>query len=124
MDRKRFLKLDKRSFSWSDLNEIDLAVIGRKSGKSLSRPVWFAIRGKEMLLMPVRGNDTQWYKNVLRDPRVTITSEQHTLKGELSIITQKSQVADVISLFEKKYGESDTKKYYPKRNVAASLPLE
>lgn len=118
------MKVDKRSFSWSDLNEIHLAVIGRKSGKSLSRPVWFAIRGKEMLLMPVRGNDTQWYKNVLRDPRVTITSGQHTLKGKLQIITQKSQVADVISLFEKKYGESDIKKYYPKRNVAASLPLE
>ena len=118
------MKVDKRSFSWSDLNEIDLTVIGRNSGKSLPRPVWFAIRGKEMLLMPVQGNDTQWYKNVLRDPRVTITSGQHTLKGKLQIITQKSQVADVISLFEKKYGESDIKKYYPKRNVAASLPLE
>ena len=118
------LKADKRPFSWSDLNEIELTVIGRNSGKSLPRPVWFTIRGKDMLLMPVQGNDTEWYKNVLRNPRVTITSAQHTLKGKVQTITQKSQVDDVIALFEKKYGESDIKKYHPKRNVAASVPLK
>ena len=73
--------------------------------------------------MPVQGNDTEWYKNVLRNPRVTITSAQHTLKGKLQTLTQKSQVDEVITLFEKKYGESDIKKYYPKRNVAAIFPL-
>ena len=118
------MKVDKRSFSWSDLNEIELTVTGRKSGKSLPRPVWFAVRGREMLLIPVRGNDTEWYKNVLKDPRVTITSGQQILKGKLHPITQKSQVDGIIALFEKKYGASDIKKYYQKPNVAASLPLD
>ena len=77
-----------------------------------------------MLLVPVTGTDTQWYKNVLKDPRVTITSGQQILKGKLRTITQKSQVDGVVALFEKKYGASDIKKYYPKPNVAASFSLD
>ena len=76
-----------------------------------------------MLLIPVKGTDTEWYKNIQRNPQVTITSGQQILKGKLNTITLKSQVEDVIALFEKKYGTSDIKKYYPKPNVAASLSL-
>jgi hypothetical protein len=100
-----------------------LTVTGRNSGKPLPRPVWLAIRGKELLLLPVTGSDTEWYKNILRDPGVTVTSGRQTLKGRLRTITEKNEVDDVIALFEKKYGASDIKKYYPKPNVAASLSL-
>ena len=74
--------------------------------------------------MPVTGTDTQWYKNILRDSQVSISSGQQKLQGKLRTITQKKQVDDVISLFEKKYGASDIKKYYPKPNVAAGLTLD
>ena len=76
-----------------------------------------------MLLVPVTGTDTEWYKNVLKDSRVTIASGQQIFRGKLRTITQKSQVDGVIALFEKKYGASDIKKYYPKPNVAASISL-
>lgn len=75
-------------------------------------------------MIPVNGTDTEWYKNVLHDPRVTITSGQQTRKEKLRTITEKGQVDGVIALFEKKYGASDIKKYYPKPNVAASISLD
>ena len=101
-----------------------MTVTGRKSGKLLPRPVWFAVRDRELFLLPVTGTDTQWYKNILRNPRITLSSRQQKLSGKLRTITQKKQVDEVIALFEKKYGPSDIKKYYPKPNVAASLSIE
>ena len=49
--------------------QIKISVIGRKSGHAISIPVWFVLEGENLFLLPVRGSDTQWYKNVLRNPR-------------------------------------------------------
>ena len=80
--------------------EIELTVTGRRTGKPLPRPVWFALRGTELLLLPVTGTDSQWYKNVLRNLQVGIRSSQQTFKGRLRAITQKKQVDEVIELFK------------------------
>jgi hypothetical protein len=104
--------------------EIELTVTGRKSAKQIPRPVWFVLRGAELLLLPVTGTNSQWYKNVLQDPKVKIASGGQTILGKLRPITGKREVADVIQLFEKKYGARDVKRYYPNPNVAASLPLD
>ncbi len=104
--------------------EIGLTVTGRKSGKPLPRPVWFVVRGTELLLLPVTGTDSQWYKNILLDPQVKISYSRQTFGGKLRVITERRQVDEVIELFKGKYGPSDIKKYYPKPNVAAILPLD
>jgi len=104
--------------------EIELTVTGRKSRKPIPRPVWFVLRGTEVLLLPVTGTSSQWYKNILKDPLVKITSSGQTITGKLRSITGKRDVAEVIQLFEKKYGPRDVKRYYPNPNVAAGLVLD
>jgi deazaflavin-dependent oxidoreductase (nitroreductase family) len=104
--------------------EIELTVTGRKSGKPLPRPIWFVLRGTDLLLLPVTGTSSQWYKNALRDPRVKIRAGQQAYKGTLRPITEKKHVDEVIELFKGKYGPSDIKKYYPKPNVAVSLLID
>ena len=104
--------------------EIELTVTGRKSGKRLPRPVWFVLKETELLLLPVTGTDSQWYKNVLRNPQVEIRASQQTLKGKLRAVTERKQVDKVIELFKAKYGPSDIQKYYPNPNVATSLQLD
>lgn len=52
--------------------QIKLSVIGRKSGKTISIPVWFVLEGEKLFLLPVQGSDTQWYKNVLQNPSIRI----------------------------------------------------
>ena len=47
-------------------NEIEITVIGRKSGKPITNPVWFVLEGDTLYLLPLQGSDTQWYKNVLQ----------------------------------------------------------
>ncbi len=104
--------------------EIGLTVTGRKTGKLLPRPVWFVVRGNELLLLPVTGTDSQWYKNILQNPQVKISASKQTFNGTLRAITEKKRVEEVIELFKGKYGASDIKKYYPKPNVAATLPID
>ena len=43
---------------------------GRKSGRTISIPVWFVLEGEKLYLLPVHGSDTQWYKNVLQNPLI------------------------------------------------------
>ena len=51
--------------------EINLTVTGRKSGRAISIPAWFVL-DDELYLLPVSGSDTQWYKNVLKNPAIRI----------------------------------------------------
>jgi len=118
------LKSDNILASLKRDKEIELTVTGRRSGKPLPRPVWFVLRGTELLLLPVTGTDSQWYKNILLDPQVKISASRQTISGKLRVITEKNQVEKVIELFKGKYGPSDIKKYYPKPNVAAALLLD
>ena len=56
----------------SRYREIKLRVTGRKSGKTISIPVWFVLDGDKLYLLPVQGSDTQWYKNVIKNPQIRI----------------------------------------------------
>lgn len=118
------LKADNLLLGLKKIKEIELTVTGRKSGKPLPRPVWFVLRGTELLLLPVTGTDSQWYKNVLLNPQVKINASQQTFNGKLRVITEKRRVNEIIELFKGKYGSSDIKRYYPNPNVAATLQLD
>ena len=109
-------------------SEITLSVKGRKSGRDISRPVWFVHEGNTLYLLPVQGSDTNWYKNFLADSTLKISVSNNRSGGEeLSArgqpITASSKVNDVVSKFKSKYGEGDVKKYYPKTDVAVEIPL-
>jgi deazaflavin-dependent oxidoreductase (nitroreductase family) len=102
----------------SRYREIDLSVTGRKSGRTISQPVWFVWDEDKLYLLPVRGSDTQWYKNVLKNP--TIRIDAHGAEAEFNAvpITDAKQVASVVEKFRAKYGAGDVKKYYSKLDVA------
>ena len=105
-------------------SEINITVTGRKSGRKTSRPVWFVLEDNDLYLLPVEGSDTQWYQNVLKDPKIEV--EAGGAKGELKAIpiTDPTEVATVADKFRKKYGPGDVKKYYSKFDVAVLVPLK
>ena len=103
--------------------EIQLSVIGRKTGRKIPRPVWFVLRGNELLFLPVRGTSTQWYKNIMKNPHIEIDRRGQHYDGDARPITDKNRVSEIVELFRKKHGASDIKKYYPKLDAAAALSL-
>lgn len=98
--------------------EIILSVTGRKSGGMLSRPVWFVFEGDQLYLLPVRGSDTQWYKNALENPVIQIDARGEKAQFRAVPLTDAKQVASVVEKFREKYGAGDVKKYYSKFDVA------
>jgi deazaflavin-dependent oxidoreductase (nitroreductase family) len=102
----------------SQSSEINLSVTGRKSGRTISQPVWFVLDDDKVYLLPVKGSDTQWYKNVLKNPSIQISAHGADDEFQAIPITDKTQVSSVIEKFRAKYGVGDVKKYYSKLDVA------
>ncbi len=98
--------------------EINLTVVGRKTGRSISRPVWFVFEDEKLYLLPVQGSDTQWYRNILQNPNIGL--DARGTKGEFRAvpIQQPDLVKSVVEKFREKYGAGDVKKYYTKLDVA------
>ena len=107
----------------SRFRQINLTVTGRKSGKPSSRPVWFVFEDPTLYLLPVQGSDTQWYKNLLADPRLRINARGTEAELTATPITDRMQVADVVEKFREKYGAADVKKYYSTFDVAVRAVL-
>jgi len=108
----------------SRYREITITVTGRKSGRAISNPVWFVLDGDKLYLLPVKGSDTQWYKNVLKKPTIRIDARGAEAELKAVPITEAKQVASVVEKFRDKYGAGDVKKYYSKFDVAvlAQMP--
>jgi hypothetical protein len=98
--------------------EIDISVTGRKSGRTISIPVWFVLDSGKLYLLPVNGSDTQWYKNVLKNPSIQIAAPGAKAEFQGVPITDAKQVSSVAEKFRGKYGVKDVKKYYSKLDVA------
>ena len=103
--------------------EINLSVTGRKSGRTISQPVWFVWDDDKVYLLPVRGSDTQWYKNVLKDPSIRIDARGADAEFQVVPVTDQTRVSSVVEKFRAKYGASDVKKYYSKFDVAVVAQL-
>lgn len=105
----------------SDVEEIKLGVIGRRTGRTRTRPVWFALEGGTVYLLPVAGSDTEWYKNVLEQPTITLGAKGARWTGRAKPISDRAKVRAVVKRFRAKHGAADVKKYYSKFDVALSV---
>jgi deazaflavin-dependent oxidoreductase (nitroreductase family) len=104
-------------------SEVNISVTGRKSGRSISIPVWFVLQDDQLYLLPVQGSDTQWYKNLLNNPTIRIALRGAEAKFQAVLISDAARVSSVVDKFRSKYGPSDVKKYYSKLDVAVVAQL-
>ena len=108
----------------SRLNEITITVTGRKSGRPISVPVWFVLEDGKLYLLPVSGSDTQWYKNVLKNPSLRIDAGGDTAELRAVPVTEPKQVSAIVEKFRAKHGAGDVKKYYSKFDVAVLAQMQ
>lgn len=99
------------------LRQIKLTVVGRRTGKTISIPVWFVMDDK-LYLLPVQGSDTQWFRNILKNPTIRVDARGAEAEFTTAPIQEKEAVKSVVEKFRGKYGASDVKKYYSKFDVA------
>jgi deazaflavin-dependent oxidoreductase (nitroreductase family) len=97
--------------------EITIRVTGRKSGRTISIPVWFVFDKEKLYLLPVNGSDTQWYKNVLKNPSIRIDAGGEKAELRVVPVSDPKQVSSIVEKFRAKYGDSGVN-LYSKLNVA------
>src|SRR5438309_4212352 len=79
--------------------EINISVIGRKSGRTISNPVWFVLDEDKLYLLPVQGSDTQWYKNVIKNPSIRIEAGGAEAEFKAIAISDATRVSSVVQKF-------------------------
>src|SRR5215472_14235719 len=98
-------------------NEIEITVTGRSSGRSLSYPIWFALDGDKLYLIPVKGSDTEWYKNLRKTTSILLEVRGKTFITNARFLSDQAHLDRVLEKFRDKYGRN-VKSYYPKYDVA------
>jgi deazaflavin-dependent oxidoreductase (nitroreductase family) len=104
-------------------NEVSLAVTGRVTGRQISNPVWFVQEGDTVYLLPVRGTDTSWFKNVRAIPSVRLTADGASVTVAAEPVTDHGRISDIIQKFRTRYGPEQIQQYYTKLDAAVEVAL-
>ena len=107
-----------------DREEIKITVKGRRSGREVALPVWFALEGKTLWLLPLHGSRTQWYRNVLADPTLTLRAGRRALTAMGRPRRARSAVQRVLKRFRKKYSAKLVAEYYDHSDVVVDVPID
>ena len=99
--------------------EVDLTV--KRSGKWTTRPVWFAVEGSAIYLLPMYGLDTKWYKYAIANPEIELSVSGKTTRAHAGPVLDAEKLADVIELFRSKYAELG--RYYRKLEAAVAVTI-
>jgi hypothetical protein len=103
--------------------EIEITVTGRTSGRQITIPVWFVQEGGAIYLLPVRGPDSDWYKNLVKNPTIRLAVDGAEYSTRVTPITEPARVSDIVNKFRAKYGSRDVAAYYSRPEIAVEVPL-
>jgi len=103
--------------------EINITVTGRKSGKSITLPIWFVHEPGRLKLLPVRGTHTNWLRNLRKNPSIQVEAGSSKISQKARLIGDKAKIGEVAQRFSAKYGAGDFKRYYPIVDVTVEVPI-
>ena len=117
-------KKDQLKKALTRTDEIDITVKGRKSGRPFTNTVWFVLEGKTLYLLPVKGSESQWFKNLLQHPSIKISAGGVEAEFNATAVTDPKIVSSVVERFREKYGAGEVKKYYSNFDAAVVVNLD
>jgi len=87
----------------ADESILNITTIGRKSGKPRTRPIWFVYDQGKIYLQAGKEGNTDWYKNLQKNPEVGLAIDELTLKGQAHTVEGEAETERVHDLFREKY---------------------
>lgn len=103
--------------------ELEITVTGRKSGRKITLPIWFVRDGERLLLLPLRGSETNWYRNIKRSSTIGISTGGTSMTVKARPMEGTERAREVTEKFRTKYGAADVKKYYSKFDASVEVTL-
>ena len=107
-----------------DREEVTITVMGRRSGREIKFPVWFGVDGKTLTLVPIHGSRSQWYKNLIADPTITVRAGRQEVTGKGRPTQERAVVQRVLEQFRKKYTARLVAQYYDHPDAIVEVPIE
>ncbi len=96
----------------------------KEDGKKRRIPVWFAVEGKKVELLPMHGLNTKWFIDVERSGRLAVSVGSAVLRATPEIVKDVQTIERIKKHFAEKYGDDDVRKYYPTSQVALTIRLQ
>ncbi|SRR5579871_15748 len=103
--------------------EISITVTGRRTGRKVRFPVWFVVEGETMWLLPLHGSRTQWYRNILAQPVITVSAGRQQLATSAKSREGKQTVQRTVDRFRKKYTAALVARYYDHSDAVVEVPI-
>ena len=104
--------------------EVNTTVLGRKTKKRFSTPVWFVLEGEEkVMLVPTKGSDNNWFKDLVKNPQIELRVDEITLTSRATLVRDSNQVEKVLDRFRAKYRSMWSESYYTKRDVYVEVSV-
>ena len=84
-----------------------LTTTGRVTGKPHQIEIWFGLHNNSLYLMA--GNPrSDWVKNLLKDPQVTVRIAKHHFTGRARLIQDEQEEITARNMLADKYNERET----------------
>ena len=83
---------DEMKSALRNANEVELLVTGRKSGNQTSRPIWFVEEDDKILLLPVTGSDSNWYRNIRANPEIRLAADGADYAAQAELVEDPGAV--------------------------------
>ena len=99
-----------------------LTTTGRVSGRPHEIEIWFGLRNDRVYLLSGGGEKSDWVKNLLKDPAVTVRIGKHTFSGTARLVKEKNEDTLARHLVAEKYHEMDDEKT-PDEWARTALPV-
>jgi len=83
---------------------ITLTTKGRKSGQARAVTIWFVVEGPDSILVQhASAPVANWYRNLQKDPEVTVDFGDGPIVGRAEAITDAAAIEDVLRRIRGKY---------------------
>lgn len=85
-----------------------LTTTGRVTGKPHEIEIWFAAKNGTLYLMSGGMDKSDWVKNLLKNPAVTVRVAHRTFEASARIVKDKREEATARIMLAEKYNELET----------------
>ena len=82
-----------------------LTTIGRVTGKPHKIEIWFGLNGNLLYLLSGGMDKSDWVKNLMKNPSVTVKVGKHTFKATARLVKDKGEEMLARNLLADKYNE-------------------
>jgi deazaflavin-dependent oxidoreductase (nitroreductase family) len=80
-----------------------LTTTGRVSGEPREIEIWFGLDGETLYMLSGGGERSDWVKNLIREPKVTVRLGERSFRGRARIVSDGEEDARARRLLLEKY---------------------